>query len=230
MKKLATALAALVFMGVASAEHVSLGYREDTIITGTQSDECGGTLVHNHDYSFETGYGWDFGGCVPPYYGGFGEGYDVGAANVECGIYWFSQVGFFVGQPMDVYLWGSGVSGPPSGVLCVVPGVSGLHVDYWPTCTMNEVEIGCCVAGEFTVGYWADFTQQPLGWYICADANGPGGFSWTCIAPGIGFPTGWQPVTLVWPDCVSLGLAVTITDVPSPVESQTWGSIKALFE
>jgi hypothetical protein len=35
---------------------------------------------------------------------------------------------------------------------------------------------------------------------------------------------------VIWGAGMSLGLGATITDPPSPAESQTWGSIKALFE
>jgi len=131
---------------------------------------------------------------------------------------------------MDAYVWEGGVTGPPAGVLCVVPGVTGLNIGYWPSCTVSEVEIGCCVTGEFTVGYWADFSNEVCAWFVCADENGLGGNPWTNIAPGTGYPTGWQHPSVVWGGCVCLCIGATITDDPSPAESQTWGSIKALFE
>ena len=230
MKKFATLLAVLALVGAASADnYASLGYSEDTITSGDQSDQCVGVLIYNHDYSFENGYCWQLGGCVPPYYGAFGEGFDVGAVNVECGMYWFSQQGYYNGFPMDAYVWEGGVSGPPGGVLCVVPGVTGLNIGFWPSCTMSEVEIGCCVGGEFTVGYWVDFSIELCQWFICADQNGFGGFPWTNIAPGIGYPTGWQDPTIIWGTTQSLGFGATLTDHPSAPESRTWGAVKDLF-
>jgi hypothetical protein len=47
--------------------------------------------------------------------------------------------------------------------------------------------------------------------------------------PGIGYPSGWQHPNVVYPDCASMGIGVTITDDPSPAESETWGAIKSLF-
>lgn len=231
MKKFATMLAVLALVGVASADsYSSLGYSEDTVIQGEMGDQCVGIPIYNHDMSFENGYCWQLQGCAPPYYGAYGESYDVGAVNVECGLYWLSQIGYYVGQPLDAYVWEGGVYGAPSGVLCVVPGNTGLVIPYWASCGLNEIEIGCCVDRDFTVGYWADFSPDICGWYVCADENGFSGYPWTCIAPGIGYPTGWQHVSVIFPGCVSLGIGLTMTDDPSPAESQTWGSIKALFE
>jgi hypothetical protein len=231
MKKFATLLAVLALVGAAgAADYSELGYSEDTIVISDQSDQCSGVMIYNHDFSFENGYCWQYGGIVPPYYGCFAEGFDVGAVNVECGLYWLSQIGYYMGQPLDAYVWAGGVTGPPGDVLCVTPGVTGLNIGYWPSCTMNEVEIGCCVPGEFTTGYWADFSAMVCQWYCCADLNGFGGFPWTCIAPGIGYPTGWQDPTLIWGTTQSMAIGATVTDDPSPAESQTWGSIKSLFE
>lgn len=231
MKKLATLFAVLALVGLANAANFgSVGYSDDTIIEGDQSDQCTGFLIYNHDFSFENGYCWQLQGTAPPYYGAWGEGFDVGDANIECGVYWLTQIGYYMGQPMDAYVWSGGVAGPPNGVLCVVPGIVGLNIGFWPTCTMNEVEIGCCVRSDFTVGYWADFADEVCGWYVCADENGFAGFPWTNIAPGIGYPTGWQHPRVAFPAAVSLGLGATFTDTPTPAQSQTWGAIKALFE
>jgi hypothetical protein len=234
MKKFATLLAVLALVGVAGADSfMTLGYSEDTVIEGDMGDQCVGIPVYNHDMSFENGYCWQINGCQPPYYGAYAEGYDLGEVNVECGLFYLTQIGYYTGQTLDAYVWDGGVYGPPSGVRCVVPGYTGMTIGYWPTCTLNEFELGCCVDTDFAVGYWGDWAaggDQICGWYVCSDENGFGGNPWTCIAPGIGYPTGWNPVTVTFPDCVSLGLGLTITDDPSPAESQTWGSIKALFE
>lgn len=231
MKKFATMLAVLALVGMASADNYGvLGYSEDTVMDSDMGDTCVGTLIYNHDYSCENGYCWQLGGIVPPYYGCWGEAYDVGAVNVECGVYWLTQIGYYMGMPMDAYVWEGGVTGPPTGVLCVVPGITGLSIPFWPSCGINEVEIGCCVPGEFTVGAWADFSLDICQWYTCADENGFGGNPWTNCAPGSGYPTGWNHPSVAFPACVSMCIGATITDDPSPAESQTWGSIKALFE
>ncbi len=53
---------------------------------------------------------------------------------------------------------------------------------------------------------------------------------WTCVAPGIGYPTGWVPANEVFPGCVSLGIGAKVLGEVTPAVGGTWGSIKALFE
>ncbi|MBM3958041.1 MAG: hypothetical protein FJ313_08330 [Gemmatimonadetes bacterium] len=230
MKKLAVLLGVLTLVGVAGADnYAALGYSEDTVIQSDMGDQCVGVPIYNHDMSFENGYCWQYGGIVPPYYGAFAEGFDLGAVNVECGLFWLTQIGYYYGQTIDVYVWDGGVYGPPTGVLCVVPGVTGLNVGYWPSCTMNDIEIGCCVTGDFSVGAWGNWPGQSCAFYYCADENGFGGFPWTNIAPGIGYPTGWNNVNVVFSGAISMGFGATIDDHPSAPESRTWGAIKGLF-
>jgi hypothetical protein len=221
-------LAGFVWIGFGRAENfASLGYREDTVIQ-SNGRECVGTLVYNHDFSFENCYCWQHEGVAPPYYGALAEGFDLGAVTAECAVYWLTNL-YDLPAPIDVYVWDGGVDGPPEGVLCMIPGVDDLCVGYWPSCCENDIEVGCCVSGDFAVGYWVDFGDHYCLEYCCADENGNGGYPWTCIAPGIGYPTGWQHPNVVFPDCVSMGIGVTVADEPSAAGSETWGSIKALF-
>ena len=48
-------------------------------------------------------------------------------------------------------------------------------------------------------------------------------------APGIGYPTGWNDPSVVWGPTQSLGLGLVYV-WNSPVESQSWGSIKSMFK
>jgi len=210
---------------------LSLGRRSDTeLLPPAPGSECPDSLYVNHDWSFENGFAWGYGGVVAPYYGAFGEGFDMGAGEVTYGAFWFTQVGNYFGSPIDVYLWEGGVSGPPGAVLWVdygasIPGAIGI----WPQVSQHDIEIGCPVSGEVTVGYWADFSASINEFYIAVDDNGPGGHPWTNIAPGIGYPTGWQNPSVVWGACQSLGLGVYFVETFSPVEPRTWGRLKALF-
>ncbi len=214
--------------GTAGAgDAADLGYREDTVIQGDENPECAGVLTYNHDHSFENGYCWQYDGIALPYYGAFAEGFDLGCSTTECAVYWLTNVGDFP-DPIDVYIWDGGVHGPPASVLCLVPGVS-VNVGYWPECAENRIEVGCAIGGEIAVGYWTDSSSHYCTIYCAADENGGGGHPWTCIAPGIGYPDGWQHPNVVYPNCVSMGIGVTVTDNPSPVEGQTWGAVKALF-
>ncbi len=231
MKKFATLLAILaIAAGANAADFGSTGYSKETAIVGSGSDECTETLYYNHDGTFENGYCWQMGGVIPgTTYGAFGEGFDLGAGNVECAAIWTTQTGNWFGQPLDVYIWDGGVSGMPGDVLNVVSGAQLTNVPFWPTIGQSDIEVGYNVSGEFTVGYWADFSTDVCGWYIGSDEDGFGGFPWTNVAPGIGFPTGWQSPAVVWGVCQSLGFGVYFGEGGTPVEAATWGQIKDLF-
>jgi hypothetical protein len=56
------------------------------------------------------------------------------------------------------------------------------------------------------VGYWANYSTAPCGYFIAADTNGFGGCPFTNIAPGIGYPTGWGNVSAVWGPTQSIGI------------------------
>ena len=231
---LAAMITAIIVVCVATpptAAQESIGYSEETHLLAPLQEDCSGTLFANHDDSFENGFCWSYGGYVPPYYGAFGESFDLGAGQVECGAFWFTQVGYYTGEPMDVYVWEGGVSGPPGTVLWMVgetqvPG----DIAFWPDISQHDVPVELAVDGEFTVGFWVDFSSQVCQWYVAADVNGPGGYPWVCIAPGIGYPTGWQNPEIVWGPVQSLGFGVYFEGGASPTRQRTWGSIKALFE
>ncbi len=232
MKKFATLLAVLVLAaGANAADFTSTGYSKETTINVLGSDQCTATLYYNHDGSFENGYCWQMGGVVPgTTYGAFGEGFDLGQGLVECAAIWVTQTGSWFGQPVDIYLWSGGVTGVPGDVMWVNTGQQFQQIGFWPSITQNDFEIGYCLDGEFTVGYWADFSTDVCGWYIASDEDGFGGYPWTNVAPGIGFPTGWQSPAVVWGVCQSLGFGVYFEEGGmTPVESATWGEIKSLF-
>ena len=227
---LAVLCTAFLWCAIARADGSgSLGYREDTIIVN-QGRDCLGALVYNHDFSFENAYCWQYEEVAPPYYGAWAEGYDLGPANVECAVLWFTTISpHMEPNPIDVYVWDGGVQGPPESVVCVLPDIEDFYMGFWPSVNQNEFEVDCCVSGDFSVGYWTDDSDYFCIIFCPADENGPEGNPWTCIAPGLGYPTGWQHPNVAHPNCVSMGLGATITEDPSPTRSQTWGAIKSLF-
>ena len=113
---------------------------------------------------------WEGGGTIPPYYGAFGEGFDLGAGEAQCGAYFFTQIGGYIGQRADAYISEGGVSGPPEAVLFMLSDIA-----FWPSISHHDVEMGWAVCGEFTLGYWADFSWRNCPWFIAFDQNGPGG-------------------------------------------------------
>ena len=217
-------------IGLASAEDFrTIRSGEATTILPSDSDECGGTYIQNCDGTFEYAYLWNYGGIVPPYYGAFGEAYDVGCISIECASLFLTTAGGGFGEAIDLFIWEGGISTAPGAVHTMLTTLIPYNVPYWPTIGQNDFEVGCTVSGEFTLGFWSNNPYfNP--YFIASDENGPGGHPWTNIAPGIGYPTGWNHPNVVWPDCQSLGIGFYVLEAPSPVSVGTWGSIKALFK
>jgi hypothetical protein len=238
MKKFSALLVVLAVAAFAAhaTNPVSLGYSDNvTVINTGGNDACtSGTLFVNHDGSFENGYAWQYGGSIAPYYGAFGEGYNLGAGGVCCEAFWaFTLPGYFFGQSADAYVWAGGAgSGAPGAVLGMVPGNVLTNVPNWPTCAENDITMNVAVTGEFTVGLWGNWPGALCGYFTSADLNGFGGYPWTNIAPGIGYPTGWNDPSIVWGATQSMGIGVYFGQdcTTVPADPQTWGSIKALFE
>jgi hypothetical protein len=235
MKVLALVVVGLVaFVVTAGASNfVSLGYSEETTIVGPGTDACAtGVLIHNHDGSFENGFWWQYGGCAPPYYGAFGEAYDLGTGTIACGAYWLSDLpgGYYHEHRADCYVWEGGLSASPAAVLAVVTSVAMPTIPFWPVVGQNDVDLNIAVTGPFTIGYWGPWPGAGA-WYFCAaDQSGPVGHPWTCIAPGIGYPSGWQDPSVIefWGPTSAMGCGVYFVQ-GTPVECETWGSVKALF-
>ncbi len=74
---------------------------------------------------------------------------------------------------------------------------------------MNE--IAADVTGEFTVGWWGNWPGSLESYFVATDLDGPVGKPWTCVAPDIGHPSGWQdPGPLFGLPITSLGIGVGI--------------------
>jgi len=212
---------------------VSLGHRRDTVVEPSGRECPGGTLYSNHDGSFENGYAWQSQGVEPPYYGAFGEAYDLGPGCVECGAYWLSELHSWTGESADIYVWDQGVSGEPGAVLALIVGLVFEGMPTWPHIRQFDVPIELRVVQDFTVGFWGNWPEGPDGYFfVCADESEPGGLPWTCISPLLPYyPSGWQHPSIVsgFEGCRSLGLGAYFTPAPSPVEYRSWAAIKALF-
>ncbi|MBD3334368.1 MAG: hypothetical protein GF355_02530, partial [Candidatus Eisenbacteria bacterium] len=191
--------------GVLANENAEeLGYREDTqIIHGPDEEFCpGATLTQNDDGSFENGYAWSSAGVVEPDYGSWAECFD---ADYVCGVQLlFSQVGYYAGQDIDVYVWDVLVDGdPPPGpdpgnVICVLPGVVPDPPAFWPDVSAHDFQVCCLTEGPHFVGFWPNWPGTVNGWFIASDENGAGaGCPRTKFAPGLGYPTGWNHPNIV---------------------------------
>jgi len=234
MKKLAILFALLgVVAGAAGAVQNlgSVGTGQTNIIPGSDSNPCNGTLCINFDGSAENGFCWQYGGCVPPYYGAFAECCDSGSGYAVCGIEIIITSIGNPSAPCDLYVWNDG-GGMPGGVNTVTTGVNVGSVPIYPNFLTFDSAINVAnVTGVYWFGYWANFANQGCGYFIAMDSNGFGGCPMTNVAPGIGYPTGWQnPGPIYGYNTQSLGIGAWYGGTPpNPVQESTWGQIKNLY-
>ncbi len=224
--------------GPRAPESQSLGSCDETVIRPCDRECPGGTLFHNYEELVDAiGWGWE--GIQPPYYGAFGEAYDLGEGTIDCATLWVTQMGDFTGQSVDLYVWDGGIDGPPGVVLALMPDRICENVPFWADIGQNDFPWGVPVEGPFTVGYWGNWPGEVCGFLIAHDMS-CSGHPWTYVAPGIGYGTGWIDPSDVWGVVSSLGLGgffsprtSSVEDFPAPdgsTQASTWGSIKRLFE
>ena len=103
----------------------SIGRSDETLMIPAAEGADRGVVHCNHDGTFENGYSISH--LVPPYYGCFAESFDLGYGLLEAAHFWFTQIGYYNDEPMDVYVWEGGVSGEPGEVLYMLPEVGGDH-------------------------------------------------------------------------------------------------------
>jgi len=230
MKKLAILFALLGVVGAAQAavlNHGSVGFGHGTTIPSQDSNPCQGILYLNYDGTAENGFCWQYGGIVPPYYGAFAECYNY--VGTVCGEQLLlTGIGYPCG-PCDLYAWDDG-GGFPGGVVSMTPGVNPCPVATWPSISTHDFCIVPFVAsGNFWIGYWLDASQAVCGYFIAADLDGFGGCPFTNIAPGIGYPTGWNNTSVVWGPTQAIGIGAWVGDTV-PINETTWGQVKNLYK
>jgi hypothetical protein len=236
MKKIAAilavfALAALPALVSAAENSVALGFSRNTTIISAPTPDSECALAQQDDGTFENGYAWAYAGVAEPDYGSWAECYDNAFV---CTVNLFlTDVGYYMGQSCDVYVW-EDAGGNPGNVLFVLNGFVPGQPAFWPDISEHVADVNFCANGPHFVGFWPNWPGQLLGWFIASDENGLGmGCPRTKIAPGIGYPTGWQHPNVVstFGACLDLGIRETyLTSCePTATEETTWGKIKALY-
>ena len=231
MRKLAILFALQwVVAGGAGAiqNHGSIGMGRGITLPGRESNPCNGTLHMNFDgFADCDGYCWQYGGIVPPYYGAFAECYHLD--GTVCGIE--LQLSS-IGNPCfgcDLYVW-EDAGGQPGNVLSLTRNVNPCPVATWPNVSTHDFAVGnVIVGGGFWVGYWTDASNTVCPYFITASCSSFGGCPFTNIAPGIGYPTGWQSVDIVWGPTQAIGIGAWCLDEGTPTNETSWGRVKADF-
>jgi hypothetical protein len=227
----------------AQAPASALGYSRNTEILpradGSQ-DPCPGTeILQQDDGNLENAYAWEGAGVQAPEYGAWAECF---TADYVCAVeLLLTQTGGYQGQTLDLYLWekvapGKTIPGPqPGNVICFIPDVHPGAVAMWPQISSVVVRVCCPTGGEHFAGFWPQWPGESAGFYLAADETPPGhGCPRTKIAPGLGYPSGWNHPTAVpvFSACTDVGIrewAGPGDCAPTPVHETTWGRIKSLY-
>ncbi|MBK8232606.1 MAG: hypothetical protein IPK72_19005 [Candidatus Eisenbacteria bacterium] len=197
------------------------------IVPGASADQ----LLLHADGSWEDGYAWIGFQAPEPGFGSFAECY---AGEYDVVAVRLSITGDGLQDPpfADVFVWADDGAGRPGQVLRVTPNFylpPPPYPDFWNA----EVPMGpgCCVSGNWWVGFRGLWIAGQLGFYIGADLNGPNqGCPMTNIAPGLGYPEGWQDVAVRWEPTQALGIGAIVGPcAPVAVAGRTWGAVKALY-
>jgi hypothetical protein len=209
--------------------HGSLGPGGGITLPSHDRNPCNGTLIIHYDGVDDCdGYCWQYGGIAPPYYGAFAECYDFD--GTVCGIeLQLSSLGYPC-FGCDLYVW-EDAGGIPGNVLSFTGNVDPCPVAIWPNVSTHDLPIdNVPVAGTFWVGYWTDASDSVCPYLITASCHGVGSCPFTNIAPGMGYPTGWHDVSLVWGSTQSIGIGVWRLDEGTPINQTSWGRVKAGFK
>ncbi len=203
----------------------------------TDTDPCPpSVLALNHDGSSESGFTWTYLGIQEPDYGALAEGYPASSGGIVCGIElmlsrWATMNG--VGE-IDLYVWEYDTDADdPGSVLAVTTAVPVSGVAYWPGISTVDLDCQDAVVTEagFFVGYWPRSFAGVAAEFGCViDVDGPGGVPRTNIAPGIGYPTGWQNLTVAGYEIAAWGIGGWVASNPTPIDPTSWGSVKALYK
>jgi len=169
---------------------------------------CPGSTLHfNANGTYEGAVTWQNSGVAPPHYGAFAECYTLPENSAVCAaVFDLTRTSGMSGGTMDVYVWAD-AGGAPGTVLSLTPAISPGEVAVWPSVSRHSIDIADVPhAGTVWIGYWSNWPGQTASWYVGADDNGPGTCTKTNIAPGIGFPSGWQDCGIVWNGLRAVGI------------------------
>lgn len=208
---------------------VSLSLMLSSVFDATAQGNC--ELLLHADGSWESGYAWEQWESPPPDYGAFAERYSGDGAI--CGIaLWGTQIGFESAALFDAFVWWGNFEDVPGTVICAAIGNDPPPIALWPAFTRIDVPMDdCCVFGQWWVGFRGAWQESP-GFYVLADLDGPTqALSLTKVAPGLGFPEGWQNSGIARgeePKALAIGALVKPCS-PVIVEGATWGRVKSLY-
>ena len=197
----------------------------------TDEGACG-TLLLNADGTYENAIALR-GEILTPPYGTFSECYEGTGAVCAVVVDLTTTSPTPTETTLDVYVWDDG-EGVPGTVLCVETGFEPGEIAVWPEVSRHSFALpeGCCVDGTWWAGKYDDWGTEPtvFFWYLGADLDGFGGCPRVNIAPDLGYPSGWQNVSVIFGPIQAIGIGAEIVPCdPVPVRDATWGGVKSLY-
>lgn len=197
-----------------SVPFVDLGVGNGRLVSGDDRGTCvNSDLLLHSDGTYENGFSWRYGGVIPPDFGAFAEKYSNVADAVMCAaVFDFSTTGDY-GADMTVFLWDDN-GGIPGAVRVLKTNVGITGIAFWPEVSRHTIELDAALPSGSTwwVGYWGNWPGGVQSWFVGADLDGPGGEPRTKIAPGVGYPTGWQDVSIVWGPTSAIGIGAAVIE------------------
>ncbi|MBK8233608.1 MAG: fibronectin type III domain-containing protein [Candidatus Eisenbacteria bacterium] len=190
--------------------------KSDLDASETPSD-CGEFQVGG-DGTYESGYAWQGSGVVSPEFGAFAQWIPeargwICAVTVDL----TAAAEGPVAEAIDLFVWADagGVPGQVLGVTTIWPQG---EIPRWPAVRRHRGEFGLLADDR---GVWVgvrSFTPgSPAEFFVAADLDGISGSGpgpMTNVAPGLGYPSGWQSVSSVFGPTVALGIGCSAGGEP----------------
>lgn len=136
---------------------------------------------------------------------------------------------------VDVYVWDDS-GNQPGTVLWTFAGFPVDLASSWPAMSRVSIPVDPplrCVAitgSAAWAGFWGDWPDGPAAAFLGVDQDGLGASGMTRVVPELGFPSGWQDISVAWVGVTALGIGVMAEPCgQDPVLSTTWGAIKRLY-
>ena len=198
-----------------------------------ECEEYCGVFRSPTGYSNDTGFAWQYSGVSSGVTGAFAECFHFDAPVTVCSIALnLSQLGQYGDQRCEGFIWAD-ASGQPGSVLAMDLETIFGFVETWPYVSCHFLrDFDTCVQGDVWIGARGVWAGDVAGWFVAADLESGNGCPMTNVAPGIGYPSGWQPVSEIWQSTASLGIWAIIIEEPcilSPTYQSSWGRIKSLY-
>lgn len=136
---------------------------------------------------------------------------------------------------VDLYLWDDS-GGAPGPVVWMNLSAEVPDLGEWPSFVRVEFAVDpplrcdALIGTAAWAGFWGHWPGVAAEAFLGVDASGLGPAGMTRIAPDLGFPSGWQEISVAWPGVSALGIGILVEPCgPEPVLLSSWGAVKQRY-